>query len=214
MNVGFSFDAQSCLAIFLVGDADVDETEQLAHDVFRGLAVFPEILAVIEVARNCQTLVARGFHALYGHVGGALTDGRSDSRDVEPRAALERLRPVDIARLSERDGAVFAIVDYLGSALISAGLDEIDAHASFASHDVGRVHAETSQFADEGIRDGIIGGQYREIARGQSELRDGDGDIGFTASEGGDELRRLQETLKARRRESEHSFAESDDKWH
>ena len=130
---------------------------------------------------------------------------------MEPAGAFERLVPIDVARLGQRDGAVGAVVDHLGGALIGAGFQIVNAHAALAADDPGGVHAEAPQFADRGIGDGIGVGQHGDVGGRQAELRHRHRDIRLAASERGDELRALQEALEARRREAEHDLTESDD---
>ena len=125
--------------------------------------------------------------------------------------AVERLVPIDVARLGQRDGTIGAVVDHLGGALIGAGFQVVNAHPALAAHDAGGVHAEAPQFADRGIGDGIGVGQHGDVGGRQAELCHGDGDIRLAASERGYELRALQKALQARRREAEHDFTESND---
>ena len=130
---------------------------------------------------------------------------------MEPAGAVERLVPIDIARFGQGDGAIGAVVDHLGGALIGAGFQVVNAHAALAAHDAGGVHAEAAQFADRGIGDGVGVGQHGDVGGRQAELRHGDGDVRLAASEGGDELRTLHKALQARRREAEHDFTEGND---
>jgi hypothetical protein len=85
---------------------------------------------------------------------------------VEPSGALEGLSPIDGPWFGQRNGAVLTVVNNFRRALVGSGLDEINAHASPATNDARRVHAESAQLTQERVRDGIVGRQDSDISGG------------------------------------------------
>src|SRR5438477_9327304 len=122
--------AESGLAIFFIGDSDVDEAEQFRHNVLGGLAVFPEILTEVQIAGDGQPGLSSRAHTLEREGGGGLAQSRCDPGDMEPDSAREGRLPVDIAGLRQGDGTVIAIVNYFGRPLICPWFDEVDAQPS------------------------------------------------------------------------------------
>ena len=101
------------LYVFLVGDRHIDVLGHLAHDLAGFLAVFPEVLAVIEVAGDGDIAFLRFLDGLQAEFHRGLADGRGDTRDMEPIHTLERSVPVDITGLCKRNGRICAVIDDL-----------------------------------------------------------------------------------------------------
>ncbi len=209
MYIHFRLDSERHLDVLFIGDGDVYELHQFPHHLGRRLAPFPKILAVIEIAGNRQTALARRLHGLQGERRGRLADGRGDARDVEPAGAREHLAPIDIARFGQRNRAVVAVVDHARSSLVGAGFQEIDPHPPLAPHDRGGIDTEAPDFGDGGIAEWVLGGQHGDECRRQAEIRQRHSHVGLTAAEGRLELWTLQKTLAARRREAQHDLTES-----
>lgn len=74
LHVGLGADAQGLLEILLVGDGDIHIAGQLAHHFLGFLAVFPEILAVVQVAGNGQAHLLGGLDGGHGQIGRTLGD--------------------------------------------------------------------------------------------------------------------------------------------
>ena len=127
---------------------------------------------------------------------------------MEPLHAVERLVPVDIAGLGQRDGGIGTVVDDLARALVRAALEIVDAHAAFARDDALGIHIEAAQLRLAGVRDGVIG-QDRQERRVLAVVGKGDGHVGLAAAEGGLEHRGLEEALLSGRLQAQHDLTES-----
>ena len=57
VHIHFGLDAERHLHVLFVGDGDIDVLHQLAHHFCGGLAPFPEILAVVQIAGNGESLL-------------------------------------------------------------------------------------------------------------------------------------------------------------
>ena len=68
MDIGFALDPQRHLAILFIGDCNIDELHQLAHHLDCRLAVLPQILPVIEIAGDSQSLVPRLANGFQGQL--------------------------------------------------------------------------------------------------------------------------------------------------
>ena len=66
-------------------------------------------------------------------IGRRLTERGRDSCDVKPGGIGHGPAPINVARLSECDGAVIAIVDHLGRSLIRPRLDKVNPQPSFGA---------------------------------------------------------------------------------
>ena len=201
-------DLKGLLHVFLVGDGHVDILCDLAHDLAGLLAVLPEVLAVVEVAGDGDAALLRLLDRRNGKLHRALADGGRDAGDVEPLHALERLVPVDIAGLGQRDGRPRAVVDDLARTLVRAALEIVDTHTALARDDALGIHVETAQLRLAGVRDGVIG-QDRQERRVLAVVGKGDGHVGLTAAEGRFEHRRLEEALLSGRLQAQHDLTES-----
>lgn len=213
MDVDIELNAKGHLAVLFIGDPVVDELEEFRHHFLRGFSIFPEILTVVEIAGDSEAHGLGGGDAFQSEVRGGLAYSGRDAGDVEPACAIEGLLPIDVAGFGEGDGAVFAIVDDLGGPLVGAWFDEIDAEPAFSSNDRRGVDTEPAKFTNERIGDGVGGGKDGDVARGIAKTGEGDGDIRLSSTEGGEELRGLQKSLKARGCEAQHDFAEGNDRF-
>src|SRR5262249_44952432 len=152
-----------------------------------GLAVLPQILPVVEVAGNSDSLTARTAQRLQRKVGCGRADSRRNAGDVEPPGALERLVPIDLAGLGDRNRGIGAVVDHLRGALVRPGLQIIDAQTSLSAYDPRGIDSEAAQFGDSRIGYRIFG-KHGDVGGRLAELRQRDGDVGLAASESRDKL--------------------------
>ncbi len=187
---------QGLLEVFLVGDDGVHVLDQLGHHLVGGLAVLPEVLAVVQVAAHVQAQLLGGLHCSQGEVRRGLADGRGDAGDVEPGGAGHDLFPVDGVGLGFGDGAARAVIDDLAGTLDGAGLQIIDAHAAGLIDDGVHVHAEAAELPRAGAADVVVG-QNGDEGGVHPVVGQGNGDVGFAAAEGGFQHRALHQTLVA-----------------
>ena len=117
---------------------------------------------------------------------------------MEPLHAVERLVPVDIAGLGQRDGGIGTVVDDLARALVRAALKIVNTHTALAGDDALGIHIEAAQLCLAGVRDGVIG-QDRQERRVLTVVGKGNGHVGLAAAEGRFEHRGLEEALLFRR---------------
>ena len=68
---------------------------------------------------------------------------------------------------------------------------------------------EAAEFGYDGVRDWVFR-EDGDVGSVKAEAGDGYGYVGFTAAEGCDELRALEEALKTGGREAQHDFTEGD----
>ena len=201
-------DLERLLHVFLVGNGDIHILCDLAHDLAGLLAVLPEVLAVVEVAGSGDAAFLRLLDGLDGKLHRALADGGRDARDVEPLHAVERLVPVDIAGLGQRDGGIGTVVDDLARALVRAALKIVNTHTALAGDDALGIHIEAAQLRLAGVRNGIVGqnGQERRVL---TVVGKGDGNVRLAAAEGRFEHRGLEEALLSGRLQAQHDLTES-----
>ena len=152
----------------------------------------------------------RGGHRFVGARHRVGAERRGDAGDMEPRRAVEDLRPVDGAGRHLADRGSGAVVDHHRCALAGAALGEVDADAIAAARDRVGAHAFGAQRADRRVADRILR-QPRDIPAVEPELREADGDVRLAAAEGGDERRRLQQALEPGRAQAQHDLAERHD---
>ncbi len=119
-------------------------------------------------------------------------------------ASRERARPMNVARLSPRDGAVLAVVDHAGGPLIRSRFQKVNSEPPFTAQDAGSIHAEPSQFGDYAVGQGVLLRQHRDESRLHSQGRERDRNVGLRASQRCHESGRLEESLEARRSQPQH----------
>ena len=113
-----------------------------------------------------------------------------------------------VARLSPRDGAVLTVVNHAGGPLIRSRFQKVNSEPPLTAQDAGSIHAETSQFGDHAIGQGVLLRQHRDESRLHSQRRESDRNVGLRASQRCHEGGRLEESLEARRSQPQHDFAE------
>ena len=99
------------------------------------------------------------------------------------------------------------------AALAGAAFGVVDADPVAAADDGVGADAFGAQRADRGIADRILR-ERGDVDALEPEQRQADGDVGFTAAEGGHQHRRLQQPLESRRTEPQHQLAERHDFGH
>src|SRR5947208_3631211 len=77
-------DAERLLAVFFVGDADIRHRDELPHHLRRRLAVLPEILAIVVVARHSQPHAPSGRRGGERQLSSGPADCRGNAADVKP----------------------------------------------------------------------------------------------------------------------------------
>ena len=91
------------LHVLFVGDRHIDVLGKLAHDLAGLFAIFPEVLAVVQVAGHGDVPLLRFLDRLKRQLHCGFGNRRRNACDVEPVHTLERFVPVDIAGLCQRD---------------------------------------------------------------------------------------------------------------
>ena len=112
VDIDIGGDAEGHLAIFFIGDDDVNVRHEQAHDFGGLLAVLPKIFAVIEIAGNGEAEAFGFANAFNGEIGAGGAQGGGDTGDVEPGGILEGGVPIEIAGFGQSDGGEFAVVDH------------------------------------------------------------------------------------------------------
>ena len=121
-NVHIDRNFERFLYVFLVGDRHIDIFCKLSHDLAGFLAVFPEVLAVVEVTGNRDVPLLRFLDGLKRQLHCGFGNRRRNACDVEPLHTLERSVPVNIAGLCQRDRGIRAVIDDLARQLVRATL--------------------------------------------------------------------------------------------
>ena len=195
------------LHVFFVGNRHIDVLGKLAHDLAGLFAIFPEVLAVIEVAGNGDVPLLRFLDRLKRQLHRAFRNRRRNTRDMEPVHTLEGFVPVDIAGLCQRDRGIRAVIDDLARQLVCAALQVINAHTTLAADDLLCAHAKIAQLADAGVCN-IVLRQNSQKFRVHAVICKGDCHVRLAAAEGSFQHRTLEEALVSRRFQAEHNFTE------
>ena len=178
--------------------------------LLRFLAVFPEVLAVVDVARDGQAHFPGDgdrFSAYGGRVGAHR--GR-DARPVEPRSTVEEAAPVYHPRAEGVEGRVGTVVDDVGGAHGCGLLHIIKSQPLAAAEDAVGSDAVAAQVVEAGIGHAVLGQAGDEFAA-EPEIGQRNGHVGFAAAVAGAEQVGLVETQIVGRREPQHDLSESDD---
>src|SRR5205814_616254 len=93
-----------------------------------------------------------------------------------------------------------------------SGFGEVDAQPVAAAHDVFGADAFGLQRAKGRVADRMRR-QPRDVATVEPELCEAHRHVGFAAAKRGRENRRLKQSFESRRAQTEHDFAEGDDRW-
>jgi hypothetical protein len=87
------------VCILLIAQHHVAALYQRRHNLRGCLAIFPEVLAIVDVARYRYTHSVCHFACFQTYLGRRSADGGGDTREVEPVGTLEYAFPVDHAHL-------------------------------------------------------------------------------------------------------------------
>ena len=128
-------DLQRLLNIFLIGDGYIHKVCQFPHNLCCLLAILPQILTIVQIAGNRDTALLGFFHSFQRQLHGAFGNGRGDAGNMEPIDAFISPTPVNVARLSQRDGGIRTVIDDLAGQLVCAAFQIVDAHAAIAAND-------------------------------------------------------------------------------
>ena len=158
--VHIGLNAQRHLAIFLVRDRDIDGLHQLLHHLGRRLAPFPQILAIVQIARYGQSAI----------LAPARTDSSASSAQEALNAGVMPVmwnQPAPSKTCSQLISpgfasaidVILAIVDHLRRPLIRAGLDEIDPHSALGARTIFEVSTPKRRIsATTASAIGLLGG--------------------------------------------------------
>ena len=141
-------DAEHLVGILLVAEDDVAALHEGGHHLGGLLAVFPEVLAVIEVAADGQAETVRGADRFKADVSRTLAESRGDTGPVEPLCPVQYLIPVYHARLDGGDGRAGTVVDDLARPRHGAGLEEIDPQTVTAGDAAAGINPVRTEVAD------------------------------------------------------------------
>ena len=209
----FRFDAEFLLGVFFIAQDQVAAFHQGGHHLRRRLPIFPEFLAVVQVAGNLDTQLIGHFDRFQAGIGGTLAQGRRDARPMEPVGAFQHLAPVHHARLDLGDGRIGPVIDHFAAACHGTGLQIVDTDTVAAIHHAVEVHPQPAELGQTHVGN-IVLGHARDEMRVHTVIGQGNGHVGLTAAEGGVELARLGETQETRGRKAKHHFAESNNFCH
>ena len=120
--------------VLVVGDADVDERQELLHGGLRLLGR-PHLAAIVHVAHGRDALGAAGGEGILAGGSHLIGDGGGHAGEIEDIDALEYLVPVKDVALGHVDGRVLAVVDATVAALRGTDLKHIGAKAVALTHD-------------------------------------------------------------------------------
>ena len=135
--------------VLVVGDADVDERQELLHGCLRLLGR-PHLAAIVNVAHGGDVLGAAGGEGVFARSCHLVGDSGRHAGEIEDVDALEDLVPVKDVALGHVDGRVLAVVDAAVAALRGTDLKHIGAKTVALTHDargVDVVNLERTQGA-------------------------------------------------------------------
>ena len=171
-GAGDTSHAEAGRCVLVVGDADVDERQELLHGCLRLLGR-PHLAAVVNVAHGGDALGTASGESVLAGGGHLVGDGGRHTREVEDVDALEDLVPVKDVALGHVDGRVLAVVDAAVAALRSADLKHIGAKTVALTHDARGVDVVDLQGAQRalaqavGRNDGNISGLVALVGQGK-----------------------------------------------
>ena len=199
------------LFVFVVrAEEGVALLHQRREHLLRLLAVFPEVLAVVDVARDGQSRRVRRRNRLGAHGRRAGAHRGRNPRPVEPRGAAEDSVPVDHPRLQGVEGRVGAVVYDVRRAHRGGLLHVVNPEPLAAAQDGVRPYAVAAQVVDAGVGHPVVRQAGDEFAL-QAVVGQRYGDVGLASAVAGAEEVRLVETQVVGRRETQHDLPEGND---
>ena len=125
VDVGvLGINTENVVSVFLVGDSNVDVLSQTGHGL-TGFLTAPQLLAVVEVARNGSAGCLCRLAGLKADLSNVFAESGGDAGKVKPIHTIKDGLPVEVLGLCQSDGGVSAVVNNLGGTLGSTLFDEI-----------------------------------------------------------------------------------------
>ena len=207
------FDAEDFLCILFVAEDKVATRDQFRHDFGGSLAVFPEVLPIIQVARYGDSHPFGGVYRLPTYLGGSLTDSWRDTSPMKPVCPLENSFPVYHARLNLGYGGMGTVVYHFARTGYGSGLKEIDSHSFASTDDVVGLYSVAVQIRQTCFSN-IILREAGYILNLHPIMCQGHGDIGFSSAIRSCQFLGLPETKVSGRGKAQHDLAECYDFLH
>ena len=157
INVGvLGLDAEHVLGVLLVGDAHIDIGQELRH-AFAGLLARPELLAVVEVAGDRQSLFLCGLAGSQTGLRHFAAERGRDAGPVEPVRAVKDLIPIKLRSRGRGNGGACAVINDLARTLGSALLTVVNTKARAAAQHQRGVHTVAAQLVDGALTNLVRG---------------------------------------------------------
>lgn len=212
----FSVVAENLLKVFLVADEAVDVGDE-GLGGFNGFLARPEFGAEVEVVGDDRAGFVGGLDGFSHDEAGVFGQRREDAPCVEPADAvfLEELLPVDLARLNASCGGVAAVIERGAGALGGADFGEVQADAVLLADTI--PLALNRILRADTHRTGVVADDrthWRRVqtahpASAQTETGEGIGDVVFATTNPHFQRRAELNAAIARRRKTDHGFAQS-----
>ena len=192
--------------VLIVGDADVDERQELLHGGLRLLGR-PHLAAIVHVADGGDALGAAGGESVLAGSGHLVGHGGRHAREVEDVDALEDLVPIKDVALGHVDGRVLAVVDAAVAALRGANLKDVGTKTVALAHDARGVDVVDLQRA-KGALAQAVGRNNGDVSGLVALVGQGKRGVGLGAAVADIKLGRLLNAQMIFGREPHHDLAE------
>ena len=212
----FGGDPEHILRVRFVADDHIRKRHDLFHALARqffgrNAAPLPQFLAEVQVAGDPDPHFRGFLHDRQSGEIGIFAQSRRDTGHMKVEHAFQHGIKIIFFRTEHGNGAVFPVIDHIGTALGGALLCKIDPHsAALGVTDLFHIRAESALLGGKGSGKHVIR-QSGQIAGLPAHHGNGGANVGFAAAERGFQFARkhLAETQFSRRGKTDHHFTET-----
>ena len=205
--------AKNVLRVVLAAHHNVAAFHQRRHYVLRGLAVLPQVAAVVHIGRNGDAQPACGLNGLARGLGRRRRNGRRDACPVQPAGILQDFVPVEIRRVELLESRAGAVVHHFAGAHPRSYFQKVQPQPVAPEYGVRQVHAQAAELLRGGLAQ-IIGREAGNVGGGHAQHRQRRAHVGVAAPVVHFEAGGLGKPVVQRRRKPHHDFAKRDNLLH
>ena len=149
--------ARNHLVFALVAEDYVGVRSQFCERLMRVGTIIPQILAIIDVARDCQPHLLGYLHSLHRCVGRTLRERTGDATAMENTCIVEHFAPRNHARLHGIECRILTVIDHTRVAHGRSILEIITSQPVSATANMTEIQSVAMQVHTAGTPHGIVG---------------------------------------------------------